>query len=166
MRSADTEVEVRFWATYLLGELNYADAAGVLLPRLFDENMAVRRIAVRSARSLVAAGDEALPLRRNLERMIAYPDDLRRAGSSRSGRCRRAQALPLDSEPHRRSFRSARLHRRRRGASPFGDDATRVRPRRPQVERVVGHQGSKKVSVSDHFRSVPGHSEVPGRLCP
>ena len=58
VRSADTEVEVRFWATYLLGELNYADAASALLPRLFDENMAVRRIAVRSARSLVAAGDE------------------------------------------------------------------------------------------------------------
>jgi hypothetical protein len=75
VRSADAEVEVRFWATYLLGELNYADATAALLPRLFDENMAVRRIAVRSARSLVASGDEALPLRRSLERMIAYPDE-------------------------------------------------------------------------------------------
>jgi HEAT repeat protein len=75
VRSADAEVEVRFWATYLLGELNYADASAALLPRLFDENMAVRRIAVRSARSLVMTGDESLPLRRNLERMIAYPDE-------------------------------------------------------------------------------------------
>jgi hypothetical protein len=75
VRSADTDVEVRFWATYLLGELNYADAAAALLPRLFDENIAVRRIAVRSAKNLVAAGDESQPLRRNLERMIAYPDE-------------------------------------------------------------------------------------------
>ncbi len=75
VRSGDSDVEVRFWATYLLGELNYADAATALLPRLFDENPTVRRIAVRSARSLVAAGDESLPLRKNLERMVGYPGE-------------------------------------------------------------------------------------------
>ena len=58
MRSADTDVDVRFWATYLLGELAYADAGTALLPRLFDENPTVRRIAVRSARSLVSGGTD------------------------------------------------------------------------------------------------------------
>jgi HEAT repeat protein len=58
VRSADVDVDVRFWATYLLGELNYADAGTALLPRLFDENPTVRRIAVRSARSLVGGGEE------------------------------------------------------------------------------------------------------------
>jgi hypothetical protein len=72
VRSADVDVDVRFWATYLLGELAYADAAIALLPRLFDENPTVRRIAVRSARSLVVAGDEGIPIRKNLERMVTY----------------------------------------------------------------------------------------------
>jgi hypothetical protein len=72
VRSGDIDVDVRFWATYLLGELAYADAGIALLPRLFDENPTVRRIAVRSARSLVAAGDEGIPIRKNLERMVGY----------------------------------------------------------------------------------------------
>jgi hypothetical protein len=76
VRSGDADVEVRFWATYLLGELHYPDTAAALLPRLFDENTAVRRIAIRSARTLVAGNDEAvIPLRKNLERMVAYPDE-------------------------------------------------------------------------------------------
>jgi hypothetical protein len=76
VRSADVDPEVRFWATYLLGELHYPDAAAALLPRLFDENAAVRRIAIRSGRALVAGDDDAaLPLRRSLERMVAYPDE-------------------------------------------------------------------------------------------
>ena len=75
VRSADIDVDVRFWATYLLGELNYEDAASALLPRLFDENPAVRRIAVRSARSLVAAGAEGTPIRKNLERTVTYADE-------------------------------------------------------------------------------------------
>jgi hypothetical protein len=75
VRSADTDVEVRFWATYLLGELNYADVAAALVPRLFDENPAVRRIAVRSARALAAGGNEAVPLRKALERTVAYSEE-------------------------------------------------------------------------------------------
>jgi HEAT repeat protein len=76
VRSADADPEVRFWSTYLLGELHYPDTAAALLPRLFDENAAVRRIAIRSGRALVAGDDEAaLPLRRSLERMVAYPDE-------------------------------------------------------------------------------------------
>jgi hypothetical protein len=75
VRSADTDVEVRFWATYLLGELNYADVAAALVPRLFDENPAVRRIAVRSARTLAAGGNEAVPLRKALERTVSYSEE-------------------------------------------------------------------------------------------
>jgi hypothetical protein len=75
VRSADIEVEVRFWATYLLGELNYADVAAALVPRLFDENTAVRRIAVRSARTLAAGGSEGIPLRKALERTVAYAEE-------------------------------------------------------------------------------------------
>ncbi|HKQ69873.1 MAG TPA: hypothetical protein VJT73_11070 [Polyangiaceae bacterium] len=74
VRSGDADVEVRFWATYLLGELHYSDAAAALLPRLFDENAAVRRIAARSARGIVAT-DEGMPIRKALDRMIAYPDE-------------------------------------------------------------------------------------------
>jgi hypothetical protein len=75
VRSADTDVEVRFWATYLLGELNYADVAAALVPRLFDENPAVRRIAVRSARTLAAGGNEGVPLRKALERTVSYSEE-------------------------------------------------------------------------------------------
>jgi len=75
VRSADGDVEVRFWATYLLGELNYADAAIAVFPRMFDENPAVRRIALRAARALVATGEEGAPLRKGLERMIGYADE-------------------------------------------------------------------------------------------
>src|SRR6185503_16147999 len=74
-RSADSDIDVRFWATYLLGELNYADAATALFPRLFDENTPVRRIALRSARALVSSGEEGAPIRKGLERMIAYSDE-------------------------------------------------------------------------------------------
>jgi hypothetical protein len=75
VRSADIDVEVRFWATYLLGELNYADVAAALVPRLFDENPAVRRIAVRSSRSLAAGGNEGVPLRKALERTVSYSEE-------------------------------------------------------------------------------------------
>ncbi|HMJ52616.1 MAG TPA: hypothetical protein VK540_11085 [Polyangiaceae bacterium] len=75
VRSADADVEVRFWATYLLGELNYADVAAALVPRLFDENPAVRRIAVRSARTLAAGGNEGIPLRKALERTVSYSEE-------------------------------------------------------------------------------------------
>jgi len=75
VRSGDAEVEVRFWATYLLGELNYADAGQALFPRLFDESTAVRKIAVRAARNLLGAGDGGAPLRKSLERLVIYSDE-------------------------------------------------------------------------------------------
>jgi hypothetical protein len=51
------EVEPRFWATHLLAEIRSAAAARLILPRLFDEDTAVRRIAHRSAAALAASGE-------------------------------------------------------------------------------------------------------------
>lgn len=46
------EVDVRIWATFLLSELAYPEAAERLLPRLFDPNPRVRRVARVSARAV------------------------------------------------------------------------------------------------------------------
>jgi hypothetical protein len=58
-----------------LGGLNYADVAAALVPRLFDEIPAVRRIAVRSARTLAAGSNEGVPLRKALERTVSYIEE-------------------------------------------------------------------------------------------
>ncbi|WP_433936107.1 hypothetical protein AB3662_15525 [Sorangium cellulosum] len=67
VRSASPDPEVRFWATHVLGELPYPEAANALLPRLFDDNLAVRRIAVRSAALLIAAPPAGGPILQGLE---------------------------------------------------------------------------------------------------
>ncbi|WP_438029482.1 hypothetical protein [Sorangium sp. So ce233] len=67
VRSASPDSEVRFWATHVLGELPYPEAANALLPRLFDDNLAVRRIAVRSAALLIAAPPAGGPILQGLE---------------------------------------------------------------------------------------------------
>ena len=54
-RLSSTDAEVRFWATHVLGELRYPEAATTLLPRLFDDDPSVRRIARRSAAALISA---------------------------------------------------------------------------------------------------------------
>jgi hypothetical protein len=46
------EVDVRIWATFLLSELAYPEAAERLLPRLFDPNPRVRRVARVAARAV------------------------------------------------------------------------------------------------------------------
>ncbi|AKT41427.1 HEAT repeat domain-containing protein [Chondromyces crocatus] len=48
--------DIRFWATHVLGELRYPEAANALLPRLFDEDAAIRRVARRAAAALVHDG--------------------------------------------------------------------------------------------------------------
>ena len=53
VRSSSPDPEIRFWATHVLGELRYPEAANALVPRLFDDEIAVRRIARRSAGALV-----------------------------------------------------------------------------------------------------------------
>ncbi|WP_437941310.1 hypothetical protein [Sorangium sp. So ce341] len=67
VRSASPDPEVRFWATHVLGELPYPEAANALLPRLFDDNIAVRRIAVRSAALLIAAPPAGGPILQGLD---------------------------------------------------------------------------------------------------
>ncbi|AGP36214.1 FG-GAP-like repeat-containing protein [Sorangium cellulosum] len=67
VRSASPDPEVRFWATHVLGELPYPEAANALLPRLFDDNIAVRRIVVRSAALLIAAPPAGGPILQGLD---------------------------------------------------------------------------------------------------
>ena len=75
VRSADAEAEVRFWSTYLLGELHYPDSANAILPRIFDEDPGVRRIALRGAGALLAHGDAGTPIRLGLERLLSRKDE-------------------------------------------------------------------------------------------
>ncbi|WP_437650137.1 HEAT repeat domain-containing protein [Sorangium sp. So ce362] len=67
VRSSSPDPEVRFWATHVLGELPYPEAANALLPRLFDDSIAVRRIAVRSAALLIAAPPAGGPILQGLD---------------------------------------------------------------------------------------------------
>ncbi len=73
-RASSMDPEIRFWATHLLGELRYAEAATVLIPRLFDEDAGVRRIARRSASALVAAGPPGEPILLGLDNITRNPD--------------------------------------------------------------------------------------------
>ncbi len=72
VRSAAADPDTRFWATHLLGELAYTEAANALLPRLFDEDVQVRHVARRSAASLVSRGEAGRPI-------ITVLDDIARA---------------------------------------------------------------------------------------
>lgn len=66
-RISSPDPEIRFWAAHVLGELRYPEAATALLPRLFDDDPAVRRVARRSAASLVGAGAAGVPVLKGLE---------------------------------------------------------------------------------------------------
>jgi hypothetical protein len=65
--SVSDAVEHRFWATHVLAELRYAEAACALVPRLFDEDAAVRRVARRSAAALVGSGAAGQPILTGLD---------------------------------------------------------------------------------------------------
>lgn len=52
-RASSADVEQRFWATHLLAELPFIEAASAVVPRLFDEDLSVRRVARRSAARLL-----------------------------------------------------------------------------------------------------------------
>ncbi|MBK8252150.1 MAG: HEAT repeat domain-containing protein [Polyangiaceae bacterium] len=62
------DVDVRFWAAHLLGEIPSAEAADGLVAFLVDPDPAVRRIALRSAGAVVSAALSARPL----ENALAY----------------------------------------------------------------------------------------------
>ncbi len=98
VRSTSTEVDQRFWATHVIGELQFPEAAPALLPRLFDDDVMVRRVARRSATSLVMAGAAGEPLKTSLENMIQSQDEPthRRVLAIESmGEIRAAQMLPV-----------------------------------------------------------------------
>jgi len=73
-RASSLDPEIRFWATHVLGELRYPEAATVLVPRLFDDDAAVRRIARRSATALVAAGAPGEPILLGLDNITRNAD--------------------------------------------------------------------------------------------
>ena len=73
-RTSSPDIEIRFWATHVLGELRYPEAANALVPRLFDDDAALRRVARRSAASLVSAGEAGAPILQGLEHMVRSPD--------------------------------------------------------------------------------------------
>ena len=75
VRSSSSEPEARFWATHLLGELRYPEAANVLVPRLFDDDASVRRVARRSAAALVGAGTAGAPILQNLDHVTRNHDE-------------------------------------------------------------------------------------------
>jgi Type II secretion system (T2SS), protein E, N-terminal domain len=75
VRTSSVDPEVRFWATHVLGELRYPEAATVLVPRLFDDDASVRRIARRSAAALVDAGAAGAPVLRGLEDIATNRDE-------------------------------------------------------------------------------------------
>jgi hypothetical protein len=74
VRTSASDPEARFWATHLLGELRYPEAATVLVPRLFDDDASVRRVARRSAAALVSAGAPGAPILKGLEDITSNPD--------------------------------------------------------------------------------------------
>ncbi len=57
---ASPDVSRRFWGTYLLMELPYAEGARLLVPRLFDPDPKVRVVARGAARAMVEVAHEAL----------------------------------------------------------------------------------------------------------
>ncbi|MFT3766109.1 MAG: hypothetical protein QM820_11425 [Minicystis sp.] len=75
VRLSSPDPEIRFWATHLLGELRYPEAGTALLPRLFDDDPAVRRIARRSAAALVGAGAAGGPVLKGLDDIIKNPEE-------------------------------------------------------------------------------------------
>ncbi len=57
---ASADVSRRFWATFLLSELPYAEGARLLVPRLFDPDPKVRLVARSAARAMAEAAHDAL----------------------------------------------------------------------------------------------------------
>jgi HEAT repeat protein len=66
----DGETHRRYWATFLLTELAYAEVVEPLVPRLFDPDAAVRRVARLAARAVSEVAPEAL-----IERLVRYYRD-------------------------------------------------------------------------------------------
>jgi HEAT repeat protein len=87
-RTGDPLPETRFWATWLLTEIVDSDAAGPLVPRLVDDDLAVRRAAWAAGRALLLADRRAADVL--LEPLVGVILD---PGGGVSLRIRSAQAL-------------------------------------------------------------------------
>ncbi len=72
------DVECRFWATYLLTELVYADAIDPVISRVFDEEAKVRRVARAAARALAESHGMAV-----VERLGMIASDRREPANRR-----------------------------------------------------------------------------------
>jgi hypothetical protein len=66
----DGEAERRYWATFLITELAYPEVVEPLVPRLFDPDPSVRKVARLAARALGEVAPEAL-----IERLVRYYRD-------------------------------------------------------------------------------------------
>lgn len=75
VRSASPDVEQRFWATHVLGELLFPESSNAVLPRLFDDDVSVRRVARRAAQALVSAGQPGEPIKRSMENTLQTQDE-------------------------------------------------------------------------------------------
>ena len=98
VRSTAADMEQRFWATHVLGELLFPEASPAVLPRLFDDDVMVRRVARRAAAALVHAGAAGEPLRVSLDNMIVSRDEpvhRRVLAIEATGEIRAAQMLPV-----------------------------------------------------------------------
>lgn len=76
-RASSADVDQRFWATHLLAELPFVEAATAVVPRLFDDDLSVRRIARASATRLVALGLPDDPVTATLEDIAHDPQESR-----------------------------------------------------------------------------------------
>ncbi len=61
-RSSSSDAEARFWAVHTLSEIPYIEAANAIVPRLFDDDAGVRRIARRAAGKLIELGSISAPI--------------------------------------------------------------------------------------------------------
>ncbi len=97
VRSASADVEVRFWATHVLGEIKLPEAASSLLPRLFDDESGVRRIARRSAAALVSAraGESLLKGLEHIAQSRDEPIGHRVLAIETMGEIRAAELVPV-----------------------------------------------------------------------
>jgi HEAT repeat protein len=66
----DGDARRRYWATFLLTELPYAEAVDALVPRLFDPDSSVRKVARLAARSVADVAPEAL-----MDRLVRFYRD-------------------------------------------------------------------------------------------
>lgn len=90
------QLEARFWATYLLTELQYAEAVGPAIERLFDAEQRVRHVARAAVRGLT----EAYPVAA-VEKLRSIAEDGRQAVARRAlaldalGNIREVRAVPV-----------------------------------------------------------------------